>query len=146
MSRSEKIMEDIQDQLRHWSKKTGKEYPHQLESTLRNALSHLDPATIAWASEQALSTLTGNTKTARKVLKNVERSLETARPRVGGKQPRRSRAWLLCAAAALTACFVAAWAWMAARRSKAVAAASTKGSVTGPQQSGTQTDPDMSNS
>lgn len=146
MSRSEKAMDDIQDQLRRWAKKTGKDYPHQLELTLRNAVSHLDPSAISRASEQAISTLGGNQKTARRIRKNVERSLETAQKKLGGKPHRRSRAGVLFGGACLAACLAGVWAWMAVRKSKSVAAAKAKSSSTDPRQPGTPADPDLSNS
>lgn len=146
MSRSDKAMEEIQDQLRRWASKAGKDYPHQLESTLRNAVNHLDPAAIARGSEQLLATLGGNKKMVRKTRNNLERSLEIARQKLSGHQPRRSRAGLFCGAAALTFCIVGVWAWRAARKSKTVASAAAMTSSTDPLQSGTDTDPDMSNS
>ena len=144
MTRAEKNMEEIQDQLRRWAKKTGKDYPHQLESTLRHAINQLDPSALAHASENVVATLTGNQKMARKARRSVEKSLESARRKLGGRAPRPGRKVLVGGAAAVLICVTATVIWKAVRSSQTDSMMESA-RENDQESSGTRTDPDLSN-
>lgn len=86
MSTGEKQMKTVQKQLEVWAKKAKTDYPEQLEHTVRSAVDRLDPAAIARASEDVISTVTGNRKTARRARKAIEKSLSTAQRKAGTKR------------------------------------------------------------
>lgn len=144
MTRAEKSMKDIQNHLRRWADKAGEDYPHQLEEAVRHAANRLDSASIARASEQVLTTLTGNHKLARKARKSVEESLESARQKLSGQTPHRGRRVLLGGAIGLLVGIVGILVWKVSCRDRCTA---ETGNPTDPVQetSGTRTDPDMSN-
>ena len=86
MSTGEKQMKTIQKQLELWAKKAKKDYPEQLEHSVRSAVDRLDPSALARASEDVIATVTGNRKTARRARKAIEKSLATAKRKAGTKR------------------------------------------------------------
>lgn len=144
MTQAEKTIQDIRNHLRRWANKTGQQYPHQLEETIKHAVHRLDPSSVARVSEQVLATLTGNHKLARKARKSVDKSLESARRKMAGQSPRCGHRMLLGAAAGLVVCLAGFLAWKATRRNGHGAEPENHGHAM-QDTVGTQTDPDMSN-
>ncbi|WP_146755339.1 hypothetical protein [Arthrobacter sp. AQ5-05] len=97
MSDLEKQMKSIQDHLALWARKAKKDYPEQLEHSVRSAVDRLDPAALAHASEEVIATVTGNRKTARRARKAIEKSLVNAKRKAGTRHRGKGRA-LTCLA------------------------------------------------
>ncbi|OIH82216.1 hypothetical protein BLJ79_20000 [Arthrobacter sp. UCD-GKA] len=92
MTDLEKQMKSIQNHLALWAQKAKKDYPEQLEHSVRSAVDRLDPAALAHASEEVIATVTGNRKTARRARKVIERSLVNAKRKAGTRHRAKVKA------------------------------------------------------
>lgn len=74
MSKTEKQLKDITDQLAHWAKKAKVAYPQHLEDALRGAIEKADTQGLRAASSEILATVEGKKKLAKQVRKNIGKS------------------------------------------------------------------------
>jgi hypothetical protein len=114
-------MKSIQNHLALWAQKAKKDYPEQLEQSVRSAVDRLDPAALAHASEQVIATVTGNRKTARRARKVIEKSLVNAKRKAGTRHRDRGRVLTCLAILAAIGILVAVAARRASHGSEPVA-------------------------
>ena len=137
----DKQMNNVRKQLTDWAHKAKKEYPGQLEDSVRHAVDRLDPAGLARVSEEVVATVTGNRKKARKARKGIEDMLQHAQKKAGTRQKSRGsgRVWVVLGSVAVIGAVLV----LVIRRATAVEEYHPRSSGPRPAETAKDVDPDL---